>query len=556
MTQDQALEVMKTGVNVFLTGAPGTGKTHTINAYIEHLRSHAIEPSITASTGIAATHIGGRTIHSFIGIGVVDYMDEYVIDMIMQRETLYKKLLATKILIIDEVSMLDAKVLDKINVILKGVRKSQEAFGGVQIIFVGDFFQLPPVSKGDEIKKFAYESAAWREAKPLVCYLEKQYRQREETLSDLLLSIRNKTLGDVHLKLLEERISASQNLEEDTEITRLHTHNLNVDAVNDKKLAQIDGKAFTYEMTTTGSAARVESLQKSCLAPKELKLKVGARVMFVKNATDGSYVNGSIGIVSFLSRDTIKVLLKNGRNIEVEESEWVMEDDGKVRARLVQYPLRLAWAITVHKSQGMSLDEAVMSLGGTFEYGQGYVALSRVRSLQGLYLLDYNQIALEVHGGVYSQDKAFREYSEMIAEKLSKSDKKQVQELQDNFILKCGGTLSKNTPVKKEKENYVGDTLQVTLKYFKEGKGVDEIAKIRTLKRDTVAKHLEELQLLGELNKDFFAKCYPSLLDVPQEVKKSFAKNSMDKLTPVFKDLQEKYSFDDLRIYRMILRLG
>jgi hypothetical protein len=476
--------------------------------------------------------------------------------MIMQREALYKKLLATKILIIDEVSMLDAKVLDKINVILKGVRRSQEAFGGVQIIFVGDFFQLPPVSKGDEIKKFAYESTAWKEAKLLVCYLQKQYRQSEETLSDLLLSIRNKTLGDVHLKLLEERISASQNLEEDTEITRLHTHNLNVDAVNDKKLSQIDGKEFTYEMTTTGSAARVESLQKSCLAPKELRLKVGARVMFVKNATDGSYVNGSIGTVSFLSRDTIKVLLKNGRNIEVEESEWVMEDDGKVRARLVQYPLRLAWAITVHKSQGMSLDEAVMSLGSTFEYGQGYVALSRVRSLQGLYLLDYNQIALEVHGGVYSQDKSFQEYSQMIAEKLSKSDKRQVQDLQYNFILKCGGTLSKTTPVKKEKENYVGDTLQATLKYFKEGKGVDEIAEIRNLKRDTVAKHLEELQLLGELNKDFFVKCYPSLVEVPQEVKKSFAKNSMDKLTPVFKDLQEKYSFDDLRIYRMILRLG
>lgn len=548
------LEVMKTGVNVFLTGAPGTGKTYTINAYIKWLKDHGVEPSVTASTGIAATHISGRTVHSFIGIGVVDHLDDYVIDTIMQRESLYKRLTGAKVLIIDEVSMLDAKVLDKINIILKGVRRSSKAFGGMQVVFVGDFFQLPPVAKNGEQKKFAFESAAWREAKPLVCYLEEQFRQNEETLLDLLLSIRNRTIHSGHRNFLEERIVATRSLEDESEMTRLYTHNVDVDKINTQKLAELGTKEFLYEMKTVGSRTRVESLQKSCLAPAELRLKVGAKVMFVKNDIEGQYVNGTIGTVVHLSIDKIKVALKSGKVVEVKHADWSLEEDGKVKAKLIQYPLRLAWAVTVHKSQGMSLDEAYMSLKDTFEYGQGYVALSRVRSLDGLYLQDINEIALEVHGGVFQQDKKFKEASQLVAERVRKTDKQKLKSLQDAFIISCGGNPSSSVKKEEDPANSKKNTLEITKELLDEQLSIDQIAKQRNLKPETIVKHVESLLLYGHIRKDKVFKILADKLPVPKEVADSFVKNGFEKLTPVYKALREKYSFDDLRIYRMLLR--
>lgn len=551
MTQGEALEVMKTGVNVFLTGAPGTGKTYTINAYIKWLKERAVEPSVTASTGIAATHIGGRTIHSFIGIGVVDHLDDYVIDTIMQRESLYKRLTNAKVLIIDEISMLDSKVLDKINIILQGVRRVEKPFGGLQVIFVGDFFQLPPVARNGEQKKFAYESLAWRDAKPLVCYLEEQFRQNEEILLDLLLSIRNRTISSKHKTFLEERIEVTRNLENDSEMTRLYTHNLDVDKINNQKLQELETKEFEYEMKTVGSRPRVEALQKSCLAPADLRLKVGAKVMFVKNDMEGQYVNGTIGVVINLSMDKIKVALKSGKIVEVKHAEWALEEDGKVKAKLIQYPLRLAWAVTVHKSQGMSLDEAYISLKDTFEYGQGYVALSRVRSLDGLYLQDINEISLEVHGGVFGQDKKFKEASQVVADRIRQTNKQKLKSLQDNFILSCGGNLDVSKTVSNKQYT---NTLEETRDLFVHGFSVNEIAEKRELKRETVAKHIEELVLTGDLQKEDVQKAFDKLLPIPKKVSTMFEKYGLEKLTPVYKALDAKHSFDDLRIYRMLMR--
>lgn len=553
MTQSEALEVMKTGVNVFLTGAPGTGKTYTINAYIKWLKEHSVEPSVTASTGIAATHIGGRTIHSFIGIGVVDHLDDYVIDTIMQRESLYKRLTNAKVLVVDEISMLDSKVLDKIDAILKGVRRVEKPFGGLQVIFVGDFFQLPPVARNGEQKRFAYEAQAWREAKPLVCYLEEQFRQNEETLLDLLLSIRNRTISSKHKVFLEERIEVTRSLENNSEMTRLYTHNLDVDKINNQKLQELETKEFEYEMKTAGSRVRIEALQKSCLAPAELQLKVGAKVMFVKNDMEGQYVNGTIGTVTHLTPDKIKVILKSGRVVDVKYAEWALEEDGKVKAKLIQYPLRLAWAVTVHKSQGMSLDEAYISLKDTFEYGQGYVALSRVRSLDGLFLQDINEIALEVHSGVFAQDKRFKEASQLVGDRIRQTNRQKLKSLQDNFVLSCGGSLDVSK-TSSDKKHVSSDTLEETKELFLQGFGINEIAEKRELKRETVAKHIEELVLTGGLQKGDVQKAFDKLLPIPKKVSTMFEKYGLEKLTPVYKALDAKHSFDDLRIYRMLMR--
>jgi len=601
MLQTEALEILKTGSNVFLTGVPGAGKSFVINQYVKWLEDKGIYPSITASTGIAATHIGGRTLHSFVGIGVVHYLNEQVIDKIMERESLYKKLLNTQVLIIDEISMLDAKVLDKVDAILKAVKKSEKAFGGMQIIFVGDFFQLPPVTKrGEETKYFAFMSKAWKEARPLVCYLEEQYRQTDETFTKLLMAIREDNVDEYHIEILEdlkkktfkklginlpeiesqeeykdEEVEYEEEMKEEKEevtksesnkidVLELHSHNKNVDEINSLRLKNIPGREYVYEMLTQGRLSLVENLQKSCLSPEILKLKLGAKVIFTKNSMDGKYVNGTLGVVKDLDKDAIIVETKDGKLIDVKREEWEHEEGGKVKARISQYPLRLAWAITVHKSQGMSLDEAVISLGETFEFGQGYVALSRLRSLDGLYLKSFNQKSLQVNPAVCEFDEKIRKDSRFIQQKFQKSlsvDKEKIKKLQDDFILRCGGVVEGGV-MKKEKESKK-PTVEVTFDLIKSGKSMEEIISERDLKFESIIKHVEELFKLTKLEKLDLDKLSPehiNIFNVPNDVKKSFRKfktfkdeEGKVKLAPVFKDLKEKYSYEDLRWYRLVL---
>src|SRR3989338_7188506 len=217
MTQEQALEILKTGANVFLTGEPGAGKTHTINEYARYLRSHGIEQSITASTGIAATHIGGMTIHSWSGIGIRTYLDKYELDKISTTEYLAKRIRRAKVLVIDEVSMLGPETFSMVEAVCRAIRQSNDAFGGLQVILVGDFFQLPPIVKmiaerDDQAEmfatpkaRFAYDSPAWKRANPMVCYLTEQHRQDDNNFLELLSAIRCNNFSDQHLSQLETR---------------------------------------------------------------------------------------------------------------------------------------------------------------------------------------------------------------------------------------------------------------------------------------------------------------------------------------------------------------
>ncbi len=196
MTQAEALEILKTGVNIFLTGEPGSGKTHIVNSYVAYLRERGVEPAITASTGIAATHVGGYTIHSWSGIGVKRDIDDYDIELLMSREKTAKRIINAKVLIIDEISMLDAATLGSVDRVLRTLRRrplqEEEPFGGLQVVFVGDFFQLPPVSRNSSAT-FAFMSPAWKKANPVVCYLSEQHRQEEPEFLDLLSSMRHGT---------------------------------------------------------------------------------------------------------------------------------------------------------------------------------------------------------------------------------------------------------------------------------------------------------------------------------------------------------------------------
>lgn len=450
MTQDQALDILKSGANVFLTGEPGAGKTHTINRYVAYLREHDLEPALTASTGIAATHISGMTIHSWSGIGVRGRLTPYELDMIVGNERVHKRIAKAKVLIIDEVSMLEARMLDMVEAVCRTVRRSYLPFGGLQVVLVGDFYQLPPITREDRPVEFVYRSDAWAKLDPSVCYLTDQYRQDDPEFLEVLTAIRAGAVDARHIAILERRSCTPE--EADPDLVNLFPRNMDVDRINERELLKIEGESRGFTMETRGTPYMIESLQRSCLSPAELKLKIGAAVMFTRNNPQNGFVNGTLGTVTDFGPGGFPVVrTRHDATITAEPMEWKVEDQGKVLAALKQVPLRLAWAMTIHKSQGLSLDAAVMDLRTAFEYGQGYVALSRVRRLSGLYLLGCNQKALMVHPDALSQDKQFRAESDYAGVGIAKYAPEELLEIQNAFVLACGGKLEVEKKAKKGK---------------------------------------------------------------------------------------------------------
>lgn len=551
MTQEEALHILKTGRNVYLTGSAGSGKTYTLNRYIKYLRDNGVEPAVTASTGIAATHLGGVTIHSWSGIGVRDTLTDYDIDNLEEKSYLWKRFEKTNVLIMDEVSMLHDYRLDLVDRVCKSFKRNTKPFGGMQIIFSGDFFQLPPVTRGPQTKNsFAYLSKAWQEADPAVCYLSEQFRQTEDKLTSILNDIRNNTVTVRTLELLSSRVVDADSFGDD--VTKLYTHNINVDSVNGVELSKIAGEEAEYVMESKGRDFMIDILKKSCLAPERLVLKNGARVMFVKNNHEDGYVNGSLGTVEGFDEEGFPLVrLKNGNKVSTRPVEWKIEEDGKTKALIRQLPLRLAWAITVHKSQGMSLDAALMDLTQSFEKGMGYVALSRLRTLEGLNLLGFNEMALLVHPDISEVDISFKEKSQELQKGLEKKKKEEREKLEKEF-------LSKIAPFGKGKKKDAKIATHIlTGELLKEGKDLDEIADIRALRRETVIDHIEKLIKEGvSVDITYLKKKHlptSRFLKIEKEFKKSFKLCGDYRMAPVKNALGAKFSYEDIRLARLFI---
>ncbi len=555
MTQELALQILKTGANVFLTGEPGAGKTHVINQYIAWLEAAGLRVAVTASTGIASTHIGGMTIHSWSGLGIRDHLSPYDLDAISSNERIVKRARQAQVLVIDEISMLDGNVLDMVDQILRTVRQSTEAFGGLQIVVVGDFFQLPPVTRAGDVVRYAFESRAWVNAKPLVCYITEQYRQDDEMLLALLGSIRRNEIEEDHYTLLQEQTDISY---EHIEPTRLYTHNADVDAVNTAKLAELPGPGRVYKMNGMGRKPLVEGLVKNCLSPETLILKEDAMVMCTKNNFEAGYVNGTLARVVRFEEGYPVIETMDGTLITMKPTTWEIVEDKKVLASIEQLPLRLAWAITVHKSQGMSLDAAEIDLSKAFVYGQGYVALSRVRSLEGLKVLGMHPNALQVDPKIVHQDKKFHAESETAEDAFLEMEEAEIETMHERFVVSRGGKVPNPDDVgqgrtKKERVQAESTYLQ-TRTLLRAGMTTKEIAKTREIVESTVWSHLEKLAADGELTIDDVAHLSPKSIDwsaVRRELDTAIGKHGTERLKALYEETGEQYDYNDIRLARL-----
>lgn len=443
MRQSEALSILSAGANVFLTGAPGAGKTYTLNEFIRQARADGAQVAVTASTGIASTHINGQTIHSWSGIGVATSLTSNLLKLIRSRRK--RKIQATDILVIDEVSMLHAWLFDMIDQVCRAVRRNPRPFGGIQVVLSGDFFQLPPVSvsgrnndviaptpefvaareqyakAGKNPEGFVTESLVWDELNPVICYLTEQHRQDTGDLLTVLTDIRRSAVTQADRDVLVTRLGAVP--EPGKVAVHLFPVNRQADGLNNLRLQQIASESHEYFAQTAGPANLVDRLKKNMLAPERLVLKEGAAVMALRNDADRQFVNGSLGTVRGFAPEAKGgwpiVEFENGNIVTMKPATWEMMDGETVLASVSQVPLRCAWGITIHKSQGMTLDRAVMDLRRTFAPGMGYVALSRVESLGGLYLAGVNERMFLVSPDAVVLDGDLREASATASDQLA-----------------------------------------------------------------------------------------------------------------------------------------
>jgi len=417
-SQKLSVDKIAEGRNVFITGPAGTGKSFLLNNIKDEYKSAGLH--ITASTGISAVNIGGQTLHSWAGLGLGVLPLNEIARFILSTKgiAVRKRLIGAKMLAIDEISMISGDIFDLLNNLLKIIRQSDKPFGGVQMILFGDFLQLPPVNKTGSDNLFCFESNAWQEAQIETIVLKDVYRQTNRRFVELLNNLRFGTVTEDDMKILTARFQ-SDSSDSASDATILGTHNAQVEQINAKKLKELQTPGKTYTATFEGKANKIEFLKKNCIAPEQLSIKIGAQVMMLKNTfVSQGIINGSVGIVrEFSSKKSYPVVeFSNGSLITIAPEEWCIEKFNEntgqveVEAKMAQIPLILAWAITVHKSQGMTLDKIKCDLSGAFAEGQIYVALSRVKDLEGLFINSFNVASIRANNRIVE---FYRQYSDV-----------------------------------------------------------------------------------------------------------------------------------------------
>lgn len=376
------------GQSMFITGKAGTGKTTLLKEIIRAMNEKYEESHVyvTSSTGVSACHLGGTTVHSYGGIGLgEETVDELFIKMFPPARNRWR---ATKVLIIDEISMLRPDTFDKLEELARRVRRSRVPFGGIQVIACGDFYQLAPVYKDGEEVRYCFEAKSWGSVIQHAHELKTVYRQHDPEFLSVLDDIRVGRLSRSSIEILNKRVSADIEALSEKKIrpSRLRSHRATVQQENNVELAKLTTPGFKSTADDWGKTdAMLQQLKASCQAPEVLYMRAGAQVLLLRNlnVTIG-LCNGAIGVITQLINGEPEVEFSSGQRIVISKCDWEIKSGKEVLAKRTQFPLTLGWSVTIHKSQGMTLEYADVELSGLFAAGQGYTALSRVRSLEGL----------------------------------------------------------------------------------------------------------------------------------------------------------------------------
>ncbi|XP_062569791.1 ATP-dependent DNA helicase PIF1-like [Saccostrea cucullata] len=397
--QNTILDAVLQGKNVFFTGSAGTGKSFLMRRIIGSLPPQ--HTFATASTGVAACHIGGTTLHAFAGIGSGSAPLEQCVQL-ASRPQIAQQWRKCHHLVIDEISMVDGSLFDKLETIARVVRKNDNPFGGIQLIICGDFLQLPPVTKGTDKKTFCFQAKSWSKCIQVNMELKEVRRQNDLSFINILQNVRLGKCSEETYQVLRE--TAQNNIQKNGILaTRLCTHKEDVNKINLYHLGKLQGDEKTF-VALDGDEVYQNQLEVLSPVPKKLILKVGAQVMLAKNLeVQRGLVNGARGVVVGFDKknqDYPVVKFVSGEEEVIWPVRWTFKLSGTVYINRKQLPLKLAWAISIHKSQGMTLDCVEMSLSKVFEAGQTYVALSRAKSLQGLRILDFDRSCVHANSDV------------------------------------------------------------------------------------------------------------------------------------------------------------
>ncbi len=531
--QEHALDTLQRQGNVFLTGAAGTGKSFLLDHYLQGKSSEDFP--IVASTGAAAVIVGGRTFHSFFGLGIMEGGLEATVTRAMRSKKLMRRLQRACCVVIDEVSMLSGMTLRAAETIARVARGNPDPWGGLRIIAVGDFAQLPPITPGSVDKDWAFLHSVWQESDFTPALLTTVMRTQDTSFLEILNFVRDGIVNDRVREFLDERTKESRG---DEEGTRLYPHRAQADQYNLLRLEQIEEPVHAFPTEYVGDGKYVEAAKRVLPIPDTLLLKRGALIMMRKNDASGEYryVNGTLGHIRSFSEDALHVRLLSGEEIDVVKEKFSsLDGDGNEVVAAWNFPVTLAWATTIHKAQGASLDRMIVDLHQLWEPGQAYVALSRVRSGAGLRIERWSASSIRAERLVTS-------FYDSLSNQATKYQPKP-------FFEPAIAPEEEESKTKKHAFSQK-ERLKRTRELLADGAGLSLIAEACGVTQSTVLNYIEKLVGLGDApSLTYLIEDFPEV----DAIRSLYEEHGFQFMKPVFEALQGRVSYDQLKLVRIVL---